>query len=207
MGYGSNPEVVAARFDMLEELDRGHPTAWTCEPNRAATQKLVNQIREALYIANLHPDLYPGLAAAYKTFSIHLVAPGRVEARIKAQPLEVKVNRADLNPIPDSTPTHGIVGTNQSFKVVPQVGLHSAHECIQSWQQHLPSSDPLLLQRTELPYEELLILFRFCQSNTPRLMMLVGDGHITMSLYEAGVADIAAWHPNPDPAAPEEFEL
>lgn len=207
MGYGTNIETLVSRLDHLDDLNMGRASVWTCTPTHAATRKLAWNIREALYIASLHEDKYPVLARAYRTFSIHIVGPGRVEARPKDQPIEVKSERLNPNPKPQPTPQHGVVGANAGFKTVAQVALSSAHECIQAWEAHLPSSDPLLLQRTKLPEDELEILYDFCQQNTPKLMILVGDDHITMSLYEAETATLAAWMPAAAQATPEEFDL
>jgi hypothetical protein len=203
MGYGYKAETVQARLDLLDDLIKGRPTVWTTEPDPAITRRLANQIREALYIAHTyHPNMFPELAVAYDLFSIHIVSDGRIEARFKVS-AEVQSNRTDLH-----TPVHGLVTPNHGFKLVPQVGISTAQECIDSWQAHLPSSDPVLLSRTTLDENELWKLWTFCSRNTPRLMMLVGPDHITISLYEMETATIAAWNPPAvEPATVEEFDL
>lgn len=204
MGYGHRRETVDSRLHLLEDLARGHPQTWTTERDPAVTRKLSNQIREALYIAHkYHPDAYPGLASAYEMFSIHIVEDGRIEARFKNL-AHVTVDRGGFG---TQTPTHGVVTPALGFKTVPQVALTTATECIESWQRHLPSSDSVQLLRTNLDYAELLKLHAFCECNTPSLMLLVGEDHITMSLYEAEVAAIAAWQPEAIPEPEEEFDV
>lgn len=193
MGYSTSRATVRARTALLSELAAGRPTSWTTAPDMAVTKRLAFNIREALRVAAIYPDEFPELAQANKQFSIFIPCAGRVEARIKTQPHAYE------------TPMHGVVGPEAGFKVVPQVGITTAKECIDSWNAHLPSSDPLLLQRTSLIVDELVKLYTWSQTHKPRLMFFVGESHITISLYEAEAASIAAWTPPAPNAAPEEF--
>lgn len=202
MGYSVNPEIVRERAELVIELAKGFPQVWELEPDHALTQRKAYSIREVLHVASLFPDQFPELAQADDMFSIHVVRPGRIEARFKSSST---VRTGSPGSIPQQI--HGIVTPLTGFKTVAQVGLTTAEECIESWLGHLPSSDPLLLQRTDLNLNELVQLYTFCSTSTPRLMMLVGDEHITISLHEAGVAEIAGWQPPQVHAAPEEFDL
>lgn len=207
MGYSSNPAVVVARAHLFEELAAGHPQVWTCEPDPQATKRLAKQLYETLYIASQYPDQFPELAAARQMYSIHVVQPGRIEARLRPTPVVVQTERGTVAPsLP--TPTHGIVSPQTGFKHTKQVGLVDAESIIESWREHLPSNDPLYLANTVLELPELLKLYTFCQRNKPRLMLLVGENHITLSLYEAETANLAAWHPpETAEAASEEFDF
>lgn len=204
MGYGHSRETVDARLHYFDELLRGEPQVWFTDPDPAITRRLLNQIREALWIAHkYHASSYPELARAYELFSIHYVEDGRLEARFKTS-ANVIVDRGGQG---TQTPVHGIVSPAAGFKVVPQVGITTAEECIDSWQRHLPSSDPLQLLRTSLSYDELEKLYAFCERNKPALMMLVGESTLTISLHEAEVATIAGWKPQPTPEIEEEYDV
>lgn len=196
MGYSINPELITERGHLLLDLARGLPAVWTVSPpSLHEARRLVYNIRECLHIASLYPDRFPELARAADMFSLHVVDGSRVEARPKTRS-QVVAARGDTT---RGTPIHG---GEIARPQVPQVGLTTAEELIDSWQRQAPSQDPILFQRTTLDTGELIKLYAWAQ-RPPRKMILVGEDHITLSLYEAETASIAAWSP-PEPQPEEE---
>lgn len=198
MGYSVNPELVEQRKSLLQPLAEGRTARWDCDPDPVETKRFVYALREALSIAALYPKRFPQLAVAAENFAIVIAAPGVVEARVKRGKTEASVS--------SDVATHGL---ETQGKPVPQVGMTKARDIVKSWQSHLPSSDPLHFTQTWLPLEELVELHAFCKENTPTLMMLVDEeqGLLTVSLFDASIADFI-WGPPSPPAVPEkEFDL
>ncbi len=195
MAYGINPSIVDARREMLRDLEAGRPARWFTEKTPRATRKQAYEIREALSIAARYPDRYPGLAAAAENFSIFEVEDGIVEARPRTSP-------RTATSVTGSTPTHGL---EPHGKPVSTIGLSKAYQCINSWYEHLPSSDPIHFLDTKLDEDELRELWKWAQANEPRLMMLVGDSTITLSLVDITVFEFA-YNPPPIPVLEDENE-
>lgn len=199
MAYSTNPEIVYDRMPLLRELAAARATRWRLDtPDRDATRRFVYRVREALYCAWIHKDIFPELALAYENFSIHLIEPGVVEAKLKIQDgldgVRVEAPGAE-------TPVHG---TAVWGKEVSTVSKTTAQELIDAWQAHLPSNDPLKFPQTKLPPEELRALHVWASSEDrhPRLMILVGAESITLSLRTPDMAAFA-WQPPPEPPKPE----
>lgn len=193
MGYSSNPAVLEGRRELLVELELGRACRWNTTPDRDVTRRKAYEIREALYIASLHPEHYPALALAHKAFSIVIVQPGLIEAKPKAG-----VELASLKPM-NSVPVHGIEPFGQP---VPTVGVTTAREVIDAWDRHAPSLDAINFQQASLDLVELTVLWNWANAHTPHLMMLVGTGFMTLSLRDSEVTDYA-WSP-PKGVPPEE---
>lgn len=199
MGYSVNPDLVPARAALVKELAAGRPATWRCEPDLQVTQRLINKIRETLYIASQFPSRFPDLARAHATFMIRKVANGHVEAIPKIQVGEVVLE----NYAGAQIAQHGI--TDGPLKPVPRVGMN-AQGCINSWNKAQPSNDPLIVY-TDLELPELIKLHAWATNHEPKLMLLVGEGHVTISLYDMGVATIAAWNPPEQYQPDEEFDI
>lgn len=198
MAYSLNPALVVQRKHLLVDLAKGLPTSWRVSGGLEETRRVAYRIREALFIAARNPEKFPELARAYDSFSIHVVDDGLVEARPKSMPT------VSYGAPEDTTPIHGV--GEASFRAVRQVGLSTADELITAWNAHQPSSDPLLFQRTTLSVDELTKLWAWAQ-HPPKRMILVGEDHVTLSLYEAEVAAIAAWSPPSDPVPEESYDI
>lgn len=198
LGYSTNPTVLEARRPALIELEEHRACKWTFDgANAEVTKRRAYEIREALYIAKLHAADYPALAAAYDIFSIHIVGLGVIEARLKDS-RDALLTPAAL------IPTHGLQPWGLSQ---PTTAMESADQIIDTWRAHLPSNDPVHCAQTTLPLTELKRLYVWATSQQPRLMLLVGDGFITIALREAG-AEPYAWAPPPEPPLPEpDFNL
>lgn len=190
MGYSTNPAVLESRRPALAELEAGRACRWTLPTqDPTLTRRRANEIREALYIAKLHRAEYPDLAAAADTFSIHIVGPGVIEARPK--------QGRDALLTPDTlVPQHG---TQTWGSQAPSVGVSTAEEVIDAWRLHLPSNDPVHFPQSTLSISELRRVYAWATTSTPRLMLLVGDGFLTISLREAGTEPYA-WVPPVEPA-------
>lgn len=195
MGYSSNPAVLEARRELLVELELGRACRWTCKPDRDVTRRKAYEIREALYIASIHPEDYPALALAHKAFAIKIIKPGLIEAVRKPG-----VEAADLKPKND-IPVHGI----EPFgRPVQTVAVSSAREVIKAWEDHAPSLDAINFPQSTLSVVELTVLWHWANEHTPRLMILGGeaDGFLTLSLRDPEMGDYA-WAP-PKPTTTEE---
>lgn len=193
MGYSINREVLEARRDLMAELELGRACRWTTAADMRATKQLAYDIREALYIASLYPQEFPALARARESFSIFVIKPGLIEAKPRSSATAPAVVRHD------ETPIHGLgpFGREQST-----VGKTTATEIVEAWDAHAPSLDPINFQQTTLPPEELRALYNWAIAHTPHLMLLVGDGFLTVSLRDPDV-DAFAWHPPQAPPKPE----
>jgi hypothetical protein len=216
VAYTDNPDVLRQRLAEdpgLQQLERWRSAAWNTDPGDA--RRVAIRVREALYIAAQHPEDFPELAVAAEHFSVHVVSPTRVEARPKRVPkteastLADSANKGSVHPDNRSvdSPVHGI-GEGLQLREVPRVGLVNAAQVVDAWMKHLPSNDPLLFTETVLPYSELLTLYRWCSTKTPKLMFFVSEQSklLTLSLREAGVyAD--SWHPLPPAPKEEKFDI
>lgn len=190
MGYSENPELLQSKMYLFTELREGKATRWTCGSSRVATKNFVEQIHECLHIASVNPQRFPELARAKQAFRIHVIRPGLVEARPR-------------------TSASVVVTSSESFApVVPTVGVKSAQEIINAWRDHMPSQDPIMFQQHKLDMLELTTLYDWCDSHEPRLMMLVGDAHLTLSLRVVFRGDDLSWKPPaPTPAPEREYNI
>jgi len=181
---------------LLAELQAGRACRWRVDPpTREETHRLAYRIREALYCASIHALRFPELALAHRSFSIHEIEPGLIEAKLKAQAgVELTAGGS-----PREVPVHGLAVWG---KEVSTVSKTTAQELIDSWQAHLPSNDPLKFPQTRLPPEELKVLHSWTSSHEPKLMLLVGAESITISLRTPDMATFA-WQPPPEPKKPE----
>lgn len=173
MGYSINPQVIADRMYLLEDLNAGNAAAWIITPpDGYEARRRAYAIREALYIAKTRaPEDYPNLAAAYDRFEIVVVNDGLVEAKPRA--------------------TSHVQGAE-----VPTVHKSTAAEVIASWQARQPSNDKLSFQQPRLSLEELTKLYEWCIAHEPALMMMVGKDNLTVAPLEAG--NTYYWKP-PEP--------
>lgn len=197
MAYSTSPDIVRDRLELLTELQAGRACRWTTQADRQETQRLAYRIREALYAASIHAKEFPELARAYYLFSIHVIEPGLIEAKIKSQAgVETSGSSA-----PRVLPIHGLAPWGREVSTVAKT---TAQELIDAWQAHLPSNDPLKFEQTTLPAKELAALHRWASEWKPRLMLLVGAESITLSLATPDMADFA-WQPPPPAPKPEKL--
>lgn len=184
MGYSVNPQLVERRRHLLQNLERNKQCAWILAKDPVATKQQAYDIREALYIASLYPARYPKLAAAHKRFAIHIVEPGRIEARVKTGRTE------------GSTQEVSIQGLEPQGRPSALVGMSNAESIIDSWKQHLPSSDPLHFTSTLLNDEEMMLLHKWTKGWKPKLMLLVDQENqtLTVSHLDPSIKEFA-WQP------------
>lgn len=195
MGYSINPAILESRRDLLVELELGRACRWTVARDLGITQRKAYAIREALYIASLHPETYPALALAHKRFAITIIEPGIIEAKLKPG-----VEATNLK-LAYETPVHGI----EPFgKPLATVGITTAREAIDAWEKHTPSLDAINFQQASLSVAELTVLWNWANEHTPHLMILAGDGFLTLSLRDAEVAEYS-WSPPKDTPKEEDF--
>jgi hypothetical protein len=196
MGYSVNPSVLERRRHLLRNLERGIEQVWVVESDPIKTKRYATDIREALYIASIWPTRYPELAEAHANFTIRVVGPGRIEAKRKVTGTELS----------GETPIHGI---EPQGTPVPSVGVATAYEVYQAWQDHLPSNDPLHFTQVELSDEELAELYNWTARQPTSILLLYDDERrtLTVTLPDAGVEKYA-WHPpKPEEKPAEKFDL
>lgn len=221
MGYSNNPDLVEARRDLLEPLTRGGPCQWQIAGGWHETRQAAFKIREALRIAAMYPARFPVLAEAASRYSIHVVAQGLIEARPRSVP------NVETAPASSSLPDVSFVPQSQGIdqplgKEIPTIGMTTAEEVIRSWMYRGPSNDPLRLLGVALPQEELLTLWRWAESHTPKLMLLLNESNQTMvvSLHDMSMREYAfnpetrkkepvkkGWQPPKPPVLKEYFDL
>lgn len=203
MAYSTNPQLVMDRWALVEELAQGRACRWRVSPpTREATRRQAYQIRETLYIASLYPEKFKALASAASQFSIHIVEVGLIEAKTKSNPY------VDVTPEVRSSNVAVFGGGSPHGTEPSTVSKQTAAECIDAWRQHLPSSDPLNFPQTTLSDEEMTALYKWAQGNTPKLMLLVGAGSLTISLRDAsGAMDSYSWKPPKPAPAEEKFDI
>lgn len=202
MAYHISPSTVESRAAILAPLKTGQAHAWLlATDNPAAARRFADRIREALRAAAAFPQRFPELAAAASRYTIRVISPSRVEAHPKGDPVRV----ASSGPARDYEPP--VHGGETWGEPVPTVGLTSAQDLIASWRAHLPSNDPIHFPQTTLPYDELVKLYGWAQLNTPRLMLIVGESHITLSLHDTSVDEIAGWKPQPPRPQPDTLDV
>ena len=176
---------------LLHDLAEGKPCQWNTEPSPKKTRDLAYQIREALFAAEENAEIFPELAEAHRNFSIHVVEPGLVEARLKPAPAEVIVR-----PV---TPIHGVGAWGHP---VNPAGVSTADEVIEAWVAHLPSNDPLHFTESDLEVAELVKLYEWTQEWKPRLAILVSGDKLTLSLRDPEIEEFT-WKPPVPEKAPE----
>jgi hypothetical protein len=192
MAYSTNPATVENRLEDpvtgpgLQALQRGEQTNWSVTKDPLITQRVARQLREVLYLAARHPRRFPELSIAAERFVIKVVRDGYLEAVHKSTP---KTEASTSN----NTPIHGL---EPQGKLVRVVGLVSAKDVKDSWQAHLPSSDPLHFTSVGLDEEEMYDLYQWAVSHEPRLMLLYDEDRatLTVSLVDPTVLEFA-WTP------------
>lgn len=193
MAYSTSPTTIENMSEHLEPLRQMRSYRWSTPKGRA--HRLAQRIRECFAIARSNRDRYPELAAAADFFRIEVPNTYTVQAI----PKETQTVRGE--PL-DEQPSAGGVefGGPQT-----RVGLSTAMEVIDAWTKHLPSNDTMHFPQTVLPTDELVALHRWARGRTPRLMMFVPEGSLTLSLEDPSVVE-HSWHPQMTPTE-ETFDL
>lgn len=205
MPYSASPSIVYSRMYLLQELNQGRSCRWTTSGSTLAeTQVLARKIREALYAAKKNPDLFPVLARIHDTMSIYVIGAGIIEAKPKQGAVVEALTKVEPTGRITSGGDPWSGGEKAEWGKRPAtVGVSTAAEVIEAWQRHLPSSDPVHFQQSYLPVEELTALYQWAKGEGhPTLMLLVGEGFLTVSLLEAGMEEYS-WHPPKSPPKPE----
>lgn len=199
MGYGTNAQTVLDRMAVLQPLEALQTHQWVVKGGYKETAKEAYRIREGLYIAGLYPSRFPKLAAAAERMSIHVVARGIIEARLKPTS-SVESAPAHLRQV-----THGLEPFGRE---VPTVSMSTAQECIDSWIAHQPSNDPVRFVNTVLSPDELLKLYQWTRTHWPKLIILLGEHNKTLilSLPDPHIQEFA-WSPAKPAEQPETFDL
>jgi hypothetical protein len=213
MGYSTNPELVEKHRELLARLEAGETCRWLIKGGWDETRRTAFAIRQGLKIAGMYPQRFPALASAAAKFSIHIVARGTIEARVRSIP------SVETAPAPARAVQHGLEPFGRD---VPSVGLTTAQEIIEAWRVHQPSNDPLRFTSTVLSTDELIKLYAWATGRAPKLMILVGEHNQTLvlTLHDMSTkayawtpgkkkkeVEVPGWKPPKLPEPKEEFDL
>lgn len=187
MAYSRSPVTVRKIHAQLGPLTQGKPCKWTVSPGDA--WRWASKVREALHIANLHRDEFPGLARASGMFTIRVLDSSTVEA--------VQARNTPDTAIVGTSPvvSHGLEQVTRTHNVAPR----TANDVIHHWLSVQPTNDRLFYPETEMDDSEVDKIALFMASRTPRWMVLRPKGTklLTVAPDSHEVPGSAKWHVQP----------
>ena len=205
MGYSTSRLTLNAQIEAgnLDQLLRGQGCRWIVQPGEAS--KFAYKIREALYIARLYADDYKTLADAAANFTIEVVNPTTVQARLTKTPTEATILTAAPEPhgqppVRSQAPTHGL---DIARRPITTAGQQTEFSIIDVWQKAQPSLDPIHFPDAALSNEQLERLWKWAEGRTPSLMIMVSGNGLTLSPIDEAVIEYA-WRPITAPAPTQE---
>jgi hypothetical protein len=147
MAYSESPVTVQRMLPYLQPLIDGEgQAAWRVEEGRA--RRFAYRVREALYAAQLHPDLFPELAAL--EVRVAVVSRSHVQATLRLPEFVAEPLDEDLA----SSPRQTTVETTRA----PGVG-----HILDLWHRRLMPEDKLYVPHANLKREELHKLWTHLQ--------------------------------------------
>lgn len=204
MGYSRNIQTLIDRLKWLGELQQGRACHWDLGEN-SDPQKFAYKVREALHVAKLFREAYPALAEAADNFTIEVIGPRQVQARRKKGVTDVQVLTGEARPVSGLE----TLGKHEAPQLV------GAAAVIEHVIRQQPSNDKHNFPMVSLTNEDLVRIWRWCQSQTPKwLMFVAGNGALTITRWTRDMADLS-WSPadigmaeavQPERVAPEEDE-
>jgi hypothetical protein len=201
LGYSTSVVTLQRLYEYIKPLEFGEPYVWITDEGEAA--RLAYKIREALYVAKLHTEQFPELAAAADRFVIEVVSSTKVQARLSIAPTEARI----LSSHGDVAPQHGDSGSPTLGRIIATSGEQTAFTIIEAWKKSQPNLTPINFPSAKLNYEQLLALWNWAQTWKPKPLMIMYDeesGSLTLGPIEADVVKYS-WHPHKeDMPEPEE---
>lgn len=184
MAYSTNPITVERLRPDLQELEEKGTARWTVEPGRA--HHFAQKVREVFYVARLHRERYPRLAAIADVTRVVVVSSREVQA--------IPKKGLDVVAAPGSV---GVAVSGLEDSGAPHVrkGAQSAAAIIHTWLSAQPSNDKFYFPEAALPPLELRKLHKW--SIERKLIMLVAhDGALTLQKREVDPRLVPfAWSP------------
>jgi hypothetical protein len=186
MSYSKSLKTLESRLPWLDKLAKGEGDLWVLAEG-ADVDKFAYQIREALFIADLHAGLYPELAKAHKNFRIEIVDRRKVQAVFRPEPTKVEGR---------SSPTITTQGLQPGEKAPPALmGPQTAASVIQAWHNMQPSNTPMHFPQAQMREEELEKLYQWGMTRQPAWIMFVGmNGQLTLRM-RTNAEDGLYWEP------------
>jgi hypothetical protein len=186
VGYSRSKKTLEKVLPLLEDLKSGKGTNWTINEHQSP-EHFAYKIREALYVASIHPDEFPELARAAELMKIEIVDRRTVQAVFKPTSLMA------TGGLTQGVTTHGVQPGERG--PVTLGGPQSAAAVVQAWHNAQPSNTPMRFPQANLDRDELLKLFEWCSKRTPPWFMFVGlNGELTIQPYSRDL-DGLGWDP------------
>jgi hypothetical protein len=193
MGYSKSRVTLNRRLkehpEFFEALARGQPARLVDAPDSASHNSY--KVHEALYVASLHSQFYPALAAAHGRFSIEILDSRTIQARPKEGPTAGAVASGD------ATPEQGRESAAPAFAPQTVAGLKTATDIISFCIRRFPTNDSFHFPNAELSEEELGKVWRWCQTLTPKRVIIKprGTNAISISNKNPSIPKTAIWRP------------
>ena len=184
MGYSTSKTTLDKVRQYLGDLEAGRGTKWVLAEG-ASPQKFAARIREALKIAEDHPDYIPSLAKAKSQFRIEIVDKRTVQAIFKSPQLDV---------VSSEVVNQGLVHSEKG-RPLDIVKPQSAAQIIQVWHNVQPSNERFHFAESELDREEMIKLYKWCKDRPVQWYIILGaGGELTLCPYFNGVESVE-WTP------------
>lgn len=183
MGYSTSTVTIENRAHLLGSLQEGKPCRWRTEPGNE--NHLAYQIREALHVAKLHPEEYPGLARASKEFSIEIAGRGMVRAR--------KLSEEPDTLVVDATKPEEIEEVAKD-EPLTEHGPQTALSIIQIWLDVQPFNGKLVFPEAQLDPDSLTKLYRWTQKK--ELLLFASESGTTLMPDDGEIDPDLAWNPS-----------
>lgn len=204
-GYSKNPQTGIKMLPYLGPIVKGELCAWNTEKDQA--DYFAYKIREALYVARLHEDLFiervrtlpldelrntlawqhadqmAALAKQAERIRIVVVNPSLVEARLQKGTPEALVLTGQ------AAPMSGYENPGRSTVTLAKQTVWSVQE---AWRGQQPSNTPLHFPHAGLAYEELVELYAWAESM--HLMLFEVEGALTLQPKSLDLLQYA-WSP------------
>lgn len=193
MGYSRSRVTLNRRVkewpEFFDALARGVQAKLVGPPDSA--HKTAYAIREALHVASLHAQHYPGLASADKRFSIEVLDDRTIQARTKEGPTASAVE------ILGAVPEQGREVSGPPSAPQTVAGLKTATDVISFCIRRFPTNDNFYFPDAELDDTELAKIWRWCRTLTPRRVIIKprGTNAITIANKRKDIPRAAIWAP------------
>lgn len=191
MAYSESTETLDKIRPLLVKLEIGVGELWTVPPNMTA-RMFAYKIREAFYIANLHPETYPELAKASQIFKIKVVNKRQVQAVLTDKQTMARVTTGGV--VEHGGEVAGVLST----KVMGAQTADTIIEHILNLQRIQPSNAPMTWPEANLSKESKLRLFTWCKAQTPPWILLIADTQVTVTRKSRDITEDLGWSPEDD---------
>lgn len=202
-GYSKNPLTAEKMLPYLGPIIRGELCTW--QTNEGEADYFAYKVREALYVARLHQEMYQravdvpqpfpegvsqsrgaemvAIAKMAERLRIVVTSRSTVEARFAKGTPEALVLTSS------ATPTHGLENPGRSVVTITKQTIWSIKE---AWRSSQPSNTPLHFPNASLSYEEMVELYGW--ATEMGLILFEVDGALTVQRKTLDLVEFA-WAP------------